>query len=348
MRVALLLSLVWLGCGPAARSTPTSEVAEVPGSELAGSEVAGSELAPEPAPPGPSELLLLGGRFAASLPGAPVPSDAWEARRATFDAYDVERNGCSLAVAVRSDGRLRPDALQPEGAERWLDPAPDGLAILLLPERGFATLSDELAAVGAVLFEEDGTATDLWVWPRLPSGEDLAEAGEDDDWLAAQRSDPRISNCFGEAERWLAEVLPTLRVRSPFASPSELDFGWDETREAQARYRATLPAGWVLTTAPAYDAEFTYLHPRLSWARSLATPSPSACIWMFVGDDPPPRRGRRRQVLGRTLMFDADGCAGFVLGDDLAVQHLCLTGTAAEQAAILEVLETFRPVAATD
>lgn len=337
--IVRLLLVLLVGCGG---STAPSAAAPARTSV----EVRETRSGEPPAASESAERTFLEGRFVASIPEGSTltPSTAWSPLGATFDAYEFERAGCSFAFALRSDGWVRPMDLQPEGAERWLPREDTSTAILALPERTFTTLSEELAAVGAVAFEADGSATDLWVWPLLPPGEASAEAGEDDDWLGAQRRDPRISNCFGEAERWLAELLPTLRPVRPFVSPSEITFGWDDAREEPARYRATLPAGWVLSSAEAYDAEFTFLHPRLPWARSTGTPTPNACLWLFTGDDAPPSRGRRVQVLGRALAFDAEGCARFSVGDDAAVQNVCLTGSAAERAAILEVLETFRPV----
>lgn len=335
------------GCG-AAHPSSTPRAAPPLASTASANEAASATSEVEP--PAVTEHAFLEARLAARLPAGTTltPSTHWSPRSATFDAYEFERGSCTFALALRSDGRVRPSDLQPEGHERWLPRESASMEILAMPERTFVTLGEELSAVGAVAFEEDGTATDLWVWPRLPPGEASAEAGDDEDWLAAQRRDPRISNCFGEAERWLAELLPTLRVLRPFTSPSEITFGWDDARDEPARYRASLPAGWVLSSAEAYDAEFTYLHPRLPWARALGTPTPNACLWLFSGDDPPSARGRQRQVLGRMLAFDSEGCAGFVVGDGIANQYLCVTGSPAEQAAILEVLETFRPVTPTE
>ncbi len=334
---AIALSLL-VGCGGAAPATRAA-----PPMRAAADE---TETTERDASPASEELVLLEGRLSATLPaGSPLTaSEDWATRGPTFDAYAFEREGCSLALTVQSVGRMRPATLQPEGAERWLDPAPEGLAIFVMPERTYTTLSDEIPAVGAVLFEEDGTATDLWVAPQLPSGAEPITPGDDEEWVDAQRRDPRLANCFGVAAQWLDALLPTLRALAPFASPDELAFGWDETREEQARYRASLPPDWVLTTLPAYDAEFVYLHRRLPWMRHLGEPTPSVQLWMFIGDEAPRGRGRARQVLGRALRFDADGCAGFELGDGVATQHLCVTGSRAERAELLEMLETFRPV----
>lgn len=307
----------------------------------------GSSTAASPVRPAPSSVTrqrVLDGRFDLALPAGTAleVDDGWGAGAppSTFDAYSFERAGCHLVFALRSDGRLRPSEL-PSGPGERLERAADGSSeILWMPERSFDTLGDPLAAVGAVAFEPDGTATDLWVWP---TGDEPVEADEDDDWLALQRRDPRIARCLDEARAWLAAVAPTLRVLRPFASPDELTFGWDGDADEPARHRADLPPGWVVTSAEAHDAAFTYLHRRLPWAPSASTPTPSACLWTFEGGDPPPAHGPRRRVLGRDLAFDGEGCARFSL-DHAGVQHLCVTGTPEEREAILSVLDTFTPV----
>ncbi len=311
---------------------------------LAGCGSASMATTPVRAPSSVARQRVLDGRFDLALPAGTAleADDRWGAGAtpSTFDAYSFERAGCHLVFALRSDGRLRPSEL-PSGPGERLARAADGATdILWMPERSFDTLGDPLAAVGAVAFEPDGSATDLWVWP---TGDEPVEADADDDWLALQRRDPRIARCLDEARAWLAAVAPTLRALRPFASPAELTFGWDRDADAPARHRADLPPGWVVTSAEAHDATFTYLHRRLPWAPSASAPTPSACLWTFEGGgDPSPAHGPRRTVLGRDLTFDREGCARFPVPH--GAQHLCVTGPPEEREAILSVLDTFTPV----
>ena len=187
----------------------------------------GSSTAASPVRPAPSSVArqrVLDGRFDLALPAGTVleVDDGWGAGAppSTFDAYSFERAGCHLVFALRSDGRLRPSEL-PSGPGERLERAADGSSeILWMPERSFDTLGDPLAAVGAVAFEPDGSATDLWVWP---TGGEPVEADADDDWLALQRRDPRIARCLDEARAWLGAVALTYLHRrlpwAPSASP---------------------------------------------------------------------------------------------------------------------------------
>ena len=339
---SLAIVCLLVGCGAPA-SSPLADpsattVSEVGPATSGGSDVDGVER---------TEHVFLHGRFGATLPaGTTLTRPEWSRTGATIDTYRFAYADCSFELALRSDGRVRPDDLQVEADERWLPRANASLEVLSIPERMFSSLEGDFAAVGAVAFEEDGTATDLWVWPTVPNAVDDEEGdeefGEEDE--RGSRRDPRMRECFEVAEGWLAELLPTLHALRPFASPDEISFGWDDERDEPVRYRATLPAGWVVSRGEAYDAELTYLHPRLPWARRLDIPSPNACLWLFSGDEAPTLRGPGTRVLGRMLVFDPEGCAGFVVGGGLGNQYLCLTGSPTERASILEVLETFRPV----
>jgi hypothetical protein len=315
---------------------------------------------------------LLDGRFEIALPTevALTPSQAWsssENLRAYYDSYALEVQQCRLTFAMRSHGLLRPrDLPLGEGESRSYAPsegASPRLEIVTTHSRAFDVLGLMYAAIGAVAFEADGTATDFFLWPELAQGEEsVVPEGDDwesDDWYAAQRQDPRLARCYGVAETLLSEALPTLVARRPFAPVQRrLYFGYDEDMDESIAYEGAIPDGWIITTEPAYDASFDDLHRRQVWSWAPPVPSPRARVWMYAGlwpdDMPRPSMGPRREHLfDHDLRFDRgqgeDGSCAWAENRDLGLTHtVCLRGTRAEQNELAAILRTFTRVRSGD
>ncbi|MEM9067832.1 MAG: hypothetical protein AAGE52_04975 [Myxococcota bacterium] len=219
-----------------------------------------------------AQTTFLDGRFSAEFSTSFEPHQVWEFQERFPSHYDARRgskDGCELVLALRSDGRLRPAELPP--GQRVGD-----LEVHTTRLRSFEELGDPQAAVGAVVFEPDRTATDLYLWPM--SAVDGFDG--EGDWLEWQRNHPHLSRCFDVAERYLAELVSTLRARRPFAPVKDtVSFGFDRALEAQATFRGELPEGWIITLKPAFDAEFSQVHPRATWAWSASEPVPRAVMW---------------------------------------------------------------------
>jgi hypothetical protein len=235
-------------------------------------------------------------------------------------------------------------------------PSAQGLEIVAVEDRDPDALGDPLPGPGAVVFEADGTATDVYVAPRLPEGmEPIVPEGDATSWGAAQRSDPRQAHCFAVADAFLLELLGALAPRRAYASPEPIvAFGWDEDADEPIRHRGTLAAGWVVSHGVAFDAEFFYLHRRLTWTweRPRQPPAPSAKVWSFIGGEisseitgePAPRIVERAQLFGLTLGFDTEHCATHFLESIGTTDTVCLRGSAAQRRELVRMLGTFTPI----
>jgi len=272
--------------------------------------------------------------------------------REHYDAYSTRFEECALELAIVSAGLVRPTGELlplPEGGARVVSTDPRSGARLegmTIPHRRIETLGVAYDGPGAVVFEPDATAIDLYVWARAAEAEDGGY--EEDRW----RTSPAALACLEPARHLRDLVLSTLSVARPYASDDVVHFGYEESARADGwiPYRGVLPAGWTVSSGVAFDAAFAYVHRRLPWTESGSRePSPAAKIWAFT-DSPievdmiPAGATRRATLFGRTLIFDANGCAQELVPDIGHVQYVCLTGTAAEQAEILDVLATFVPV----
>lgn len=289
---------------------------------------------------------LLSGRFRVELPTGAEPANVWSSEEPGHrDGWRMNYEGCDLFLAASSEGLVRPDELTlGEGEIRtWVpsESAAPRLEVIRTPLRTFATLGEEQATAGAVVFEADGSATDFFVWPDGPEREGFGENGEED-WVAWQRADPAMQECYAAAERLLGEALASLEPQLPFQPrPVRVSFGWDDLREEQAVFVGSLPDGWIITQRDAFDATFDRVHRRQDWSWSPSAPSPRAELWAFSGSDDRPIRGRRVNVFGYPLRFDEEGCARVVEARMPYQQYLCLHGSRAEQEELLGVLQRF-------
>ena len=347
-----------LGCAPIAASVRVepSEHARVEAPPANGIE-GGSDGSSHTVHP------ILGGRFEFALPTAIAlrASSVWAAPdelRAYYDAYEFDIDECSMTLAVRSHGLMRPSEVPlRDGETRLFVPSEDAsphLEIVRTQARTFEFLDVMQAAVGAVAFEPDGSATDFFLWPQLAGAAPEGDEGNPEDWFAAQRSDPRLARCYGLAETLLRDALPTLAVRRPFSlAQTQLHFGYDEERDASFVFEGAIPSGWIITLQPAYDASFEDLHRRQPWTWVDVEPTQRARIWSFDGlasdDEPPPRGPRRARLFGLDLRFDRgegdDGqCARFEQREAGLTHTVCLRGTPAEQDELVAILRSFAPV----
>jgi hypothetical protein len=376
--IALVLGAMLAACGGASpREAPTtsepipsagSETTRVPatdatdaGVNASTSSAEGPEVSEEPrdvAAPALAEHGLLAGRFVVTLPSEITLADddvlghgaRW---RAWYDGYAVALDGCRLAVVLVSDGRTRPGGPVPDAPTMHTVPSAHGLEIVAVEHRDPDALGDPLAGPGAVVFEADGTATDVYVAPRLPAGmEPIVPEDDATSWGAAQRSDPRQARCFAVADAFLLQLLGALAPRRAYASPEAIvAFGWDEDAGAAIEHRSTLPTGWVVTHGVSYEGGFVRVHRRLtwSWERPREPGPPSATISSFPGGEmdsefmghPAPRIVERAQLFGLTLGFDTYGCASHVMESIGTTDSVCLQGSAAERRELLRVLATF-------
>lgn len=337
---ATILCLLVAACGAA----PTEHVNAAP-------------QAPAPAHPTPSApaqqpvfttRALLSGRFQGELSSASQPTNIWPSERAGYrDAWRVPYEGCDLFLAISSEGLARPTELTLGGDQTrsWVpsETAEPRLEVITVPLRPFEVLDGQQAAVGAVVFEADGSATDFFAWPDGPDREGFGDDGEED-WVAWQRGNPALQSCYASAERFLDDMLASLRTQRPFETRSaRLPFGWEDSREDSGVFLGALPEGWIITTSDAYDAVFRRVHRRQDWSWSPAEPSPRAEMWTFVGGDerPMPPRGRRETLFGYPLRFDDEGCARVINPRMPFQQYLCLHGSRAEKQELVRVLQTF-------
>jgi hypothetical protein len=197
----------------------------------------------------------------------------------------------------------------------------------------------------------------VYVAPRLPEGvEPLVPEDDATSWGAAQRSDPRQARCFAVADAFLAQLLGALAPARAYASPEPIvAFGYDEDADEPITHRGELPTGWVVTHGVAFDAEFFYLHRRLTWTweRPREPPAPSAKVWSFLGGEisseitgePPPRIVERAQLFGLTLDFDTEHCATHFVESIGTTDTVCLHGSAAQRRELVRILGSFRPIA---
>lgn len=363
-RIALSSCLVLSSCSapaaPAAPTPPTSESATSP----AAPSPSAIELA-APAGPGSDRLTILDGRLELTLPDATFTwNDEWETgarHRSYLDSYRFELQGCVFTFAARSDGRVRPRELSADDMEtRRFVPSEDAagrLEVLTTHSRHFEVLATRYAAVGAVVFESDGTATDFFLWPHLATDEASVDVEGDvtlESWMSAQRADPRLARCYGEAETILRNALPTVRVLHPFAPIAlRFSFGHDVERDEPIEFAGSLPEGWVATPRPSYDASFERLHRRQTWDWNDRGIPQFAQVWRFFGvspDDAPsgPRGRRRERLFGHDLRFDPQGdfgdCASLEMRDDGVTDTVCLVGSRAEQDELVAILRTFTRV----
>lgn len=375
--LALVLGAMLAACGGASpREEPTtsepspsagSETTRVPvtdatdaGNDASTSSAEGPEVREEPRDVAPTALVereLLAGRFVVTLPSEIAFEDddvlghgaRW---RAWYDGHAVALDGCRLAVVLVSDGRTRPRGRIPRAPTMHTVPSAHGLEIVAVEDRDPDALGDPLPGPGAVVFEADGTATDVYVAPRLPEGMEPIVPEGDTSWGAAQRSDPRQARCFAVADAFLLQLLGALAPRRPYTSPEPIvAFGWDEDADEPITHRGTPPTGWVVSHGVAFDADFVHVHPRLTWSwERPREPGPgSATIWSFVGGEmsseitrePPPRIVERAQLFGLTLGFDTEHCAAHFLESIGATDTVCLRGSAAQRRELLRVLATF-------
>jgi hypothetical protein len=376
--IALVLGAMLAACGGASpREEPTtsepmpsegSETTRVPatdatdaGIDASTSSAEGPEVSEEPrdvAAPALAEHALLAGRFVVTLPSEITFEDddvlghgaRW---RAWYDGHAVALDGCRLEVVLVSDGRTRPRGRVPRAPTMHTVPSAHGLEIVAVEDRDPDALGDPLPGPGAVVFEADGTATDVYVAPRLPAGmEPIVPEDDATSWGAAQRSDPRQARCFAVADAFLLQLLGALAPRRAYTSPEPIvAFGWDEDADEPITHRGTLPTGWVVTHGVAFDADFVHVHrrPTWSWERPREPRPPSATIWSFLGGEmdseltgePPPRIVERAQLFGLTLGFDTQGCALHVVESIGTTDTVCLRGSAAQRRELLRVLATF-------
>ncbi len=379
-QVCSLGFLVLVGCGaatPSPHAQPSPPVHEdepspAPTTSRPSQGVDDATLSREEEPAARTHLLL-DGRFEITLPTATTlrASSAWDAPeelRAYYDSYEFNMNECAMTLAVRSHGLLRPRALSlRDGEARVFAPSADAsphLEILTTHSRPFDVLGAVEAAVGAVAFEPDGSATDFFLWPHLAPGEESVEPEGDEwdteDWFAAQRADPRRARCYEVAETLLHEALPTLVARRPFSlAVTQLHFGYDEAQDQSIPFAGVVPSGWVITSAPAYDARFEDLHRRQPWAWVDPEPAQRARVWSFNGsadddDDVPPQPGSRRaHLFGHDLRFDRDGgedgqCAWIAEPGTGLTHTVCVRGTRAQRDELVAILGSFVRVNSAD
>ena len=377
--VALVLGTMLIACGGASpREEPTiseptpsegsetTHVAETDavdaGTDVSTSSAEGPEVSEEPrAAPALVEHEVLAGRFVVTLPSEITLEDddvlghgaRW---RAWYDGHAVALGGCRLAVVLVSDGRTRPRGRVPRAPTMHTVPSAHGLEIVAVEDRDPDALGDPLPGPGAVVFEADGTATDVYVAPRLPDGmEPVAPEDDATSWGAAQRSDPRQARCFAVADAFLVQLLGALAPRRAYASPEPIvAFGWDADTHEPISHRGTLPTGWVVSHGVAYDAEFFYVHRRApwSWERPREPTAPSATIWSFAGGEPsnesdgepPARISEHAHLFGLTLGFDTDHCAQHVVESIAMTDTVCVRGTAAQRRELVHLLATFTAI----
>ena len=345
-----LVTLATGGCGHATPRAPAA-VETTPAAVETTPAALGDE--PTPTPPATTTnagpIALLEGRFTftSADPIELTPRDVFSRpeERQHYDAYETELDGCPLTLAlvsaglVRGRGPIELDDAEPHDVRE--------LEIVTSSHRHLSTLGEDYDGVGAVLFERDGTATDLYVWARASEEPEGMEEHVEDRW----RVDPEAVRCLGPARRLRDAVLATITVSRPFEGLPSIHYGYEETdtHDGWVAYRGVLPSGWTISSGVAWDAGFEYLHRRAAWTPVPAyEPTPAAKIWSF-GDEPvpfeevTPESLPRVQLFGRALAFDANGCAAELVPSIGQVQWVCLTGTTTQRNELLRVLATFVP-----
>jgi hypothetical protein len=340
-----LVTLATGGCGHATPRAPAA-VETTPAAVETTPAALGDE--PTQTPPAATTnagpIALLEGRFTfrSADPIELTPRDVFSRpeERQHYDAYETELDGCPLTLALVSAGLVRPDGeVVLEGAERR--EARD-LEVVVSSHRHLETLGMGYDGVGAVIFEPDRSATDLYVWARA-SEEPVGAEHVEDRW----RVDPEAVRCLGPAARLRDLVLATISVARPFAGLDRVHFGFSEEADDWIPYRGTLPSDWTISSGVAFDGAFEYVHRRATWtAAPPFEPTPAAKIWAFTDsllrlDAHVPMSGQSIVAFGRSLALDTEGCAFEEIPSIGHIQILCLTGTARERDEIARVLATF-------